>query len=96
MNTQNNTALIQTEEIISERRSKPVATCVDTALQLFFMDLQGQQPTELYEMVLQEVEAPLLRHVMTYTRGNQSKAARMLGLNRATLRKKLEKYDLNT
>ena len=45
-------------------------------------------------MVVAEVELPLLRAVMSYTRGNQSKAAEVLGINRSTLRKKLEKYGL--
>jgi len=46
-------------------------------------------------MVISEVELPLLKAVMNYARGNQSKAAEVLGINRSTLRKKLEKYDLN-
>ncbi len=87
-------ALLTTTDIAEERRSKPLAACVDTALKLYFMDLDGNKPSELYEMLLQEVEPPLLRHVMDYSRGNQSKAARILGINRATLRKKLEKYSL--
>jgi Fis family transcriptional regulator len=45
-------------------------------------------------MVLQQVEEPLLRLVMTYVNGNQSKAAECLGLNRGTLRKKLQTYNL--
>ena len=57
--------------------------------------LDGQDPEELYELVLSEVEAPLLEEVMTYTRGNQTRAATMLGINRGTLRKKLKKYGMN-
>jgi Fis family transcriptional regulator len=45
-------------------------------------------------MVLEEVEPPLLRAVLRHTRNNQSKAARMLGLSRGTLRKKLKQYGL--
>ena len=45
-------------------------------------------------MVLAEVEAPLLETVMEFTRGNQTKASTLLGLNRGTLRKKLKKYGL--
>jgi Fis family transcriptional regulator len=48
----------------------------------------------LYELVLGEVEPPLLRTVMEYTRGNQSRAAEILGINRGTLRKKLKTYGL--
>jgi Fis family transcriptional regulator len=45
-------------------------------------------------MVLREVEEPLLREVMTFHEGNQSRAATALGINRATLRKKLSIYGL--
>ena len=56
--------------------------------------LDGQMATEVYQMVLAEVEAPLLEEIMTYTRNNQTRASRMLGLNRGTLRKKLKMYGL--
>jgi Fis family transcriptional regulator len=79
-----------------ERRKKPLCSCIDSALRLFFSDLDGHQPPrDLYQMVISEVELPLLKSVMDYTRGNQSKAAEILGINRSTLRKKLEKYNLN-
>jgi len=45
--------------------------------------------------VLSEVEAPLLDIIMQHTRGNQTRAANMLGINRGTLRKKLKKYGMN-
>ena len=68
--------------------------CVEHAMDDFFYDLDGQHCTGLYQLVLHEVEAPLLTAVMKYTRNNQSKAAEMLNLNRGTLRKKLKQYDL--
>jgi Fis family transcriptional regulator len=78
-----------------ERRKRPLCSCIDTALQRFFTDLDGHMPPrDLYQMVLGEVELPLLKSVMDYTQGNQSKAAEVLGINRSTLRKKLEKYGL--
>ncbi|MGJ7381644.1 DNA-binding transcriptional regulator Fis, partial [Morganella morganii] len=57
--------------------------------------LNGQDVNELYELVLAEVEQPLLDMVMQYTRGNQTRAALMMGINRGTLRKKLKKYGMN-
>jgi len=78
-----------------ERRKKPLSTCVSTAIELYFKDLDGHKAKDLYQMVISEVEQPLLAAVMQYARGNQSRAAEILGLNRSTLRKKLEKYDLN-
>ena len=50
--------------------------------------------TDVYNLVLTEVEAPLLETVMNYVKGNQTKASELLGLNRGTLRKKLKQYDL--
>ncbi|MGP4845748.1 DNA-binding transcriptional regulator Fis [Marinobacter sp. 1Y8] len=67
---------------------------VEVALSNYFEQLDGAPVTEVYQLVLSEVEAPLLEHVMQYTRNNQTKASTMLGLNRGTLRKKLKQYGL--
>lgn len=68
--------------------------CVEQALQNYFAHLEGAEVTDVYNMVLSEVEAPLLETVMQYVKGNQTKASELLGLNRGTLRKKLKQYDL--
>src|SRR5690242_2099062 len=65
-------------------------------LRRYFADLNGHDPKELYEMVLGEIEQPLLTTLMEYTRGNQSRAAAILGLNRSTLRKKLRHHKINS
>ena len=67
---------------------------VEKALRNCFVHLEGASVTDLYNLVLSEVEAPLLESVMLYVKGNQTKASEMLGLNRGTLRKKLKQYDL--
>jgi len=67
---------------------------IDNLLDQYFNDLDGNQPTAIYEMVINTVEKPLLLYIMNKTEGNQSKAAKMLGLNRNTLRKKLKQYNL--
>lgn len=67
---------------------------IKAMLEDYFRELDGHQPAEIYQMVLQEMEQPLLESVLNYTRGNQSKAAELLGLNRGTLRKKLKQYDM--
>lgn len=46
----------------------------------------------LYQLIVEEIEAPLFRTVMELTRYNQSKAARVLGVSRGTLRTKLKRY----
>ena len=68
---------------------------IDTLLDQYFNDLEGDEPTAIYEMVINTVEKPLLLYIMNKTEGNQSKAAKMLGLNRNTLRKKLKQYNLD-
>ena len=67
---------------------------VELALRNYFEHLDGQDVTDVYNMVLAEVEAPLLETVMNYVKGNQTKASELLGLNRGTLRKKLKQYGL--
>lgn len=67
---------------------------VAEAMQRYFADLDGQDTKDLYELVMAEVEPPLLSAAMNYTRQNQSRTAEILGLNRGTLRKKLKQYDL--
>lgn len=67
---------------------------VELALRNYFEHLDGQDVTDVYNMVLAEVEAPLLESVMDYVRGNQTRASEVLGLNRGTLRKKLKQYGL--
>jgi Fis family transcriptional regulator len=75
--------------------NKPLRACVEDAMKDYFMNLEGDITNDLYQMVLSEIEEPLFRSVMEYTRGNQSKAAEMMGINRGTLRKKLKMYSLH-
>ena len=67
---------------------------VRESLRQYFIRLEGQTPANLYEMVLAEVEQPMLEMVLQYTGQNQSKAAKILGISRGTLRKKMAQYDL--
>ena len=67
---------------------------VTAAVRHYLDELDGQISTDVYQMVLAEIEAPLLEEIMAYTRNNQTKASIMLGLNRGTLRKKLKQYNL--
>ncbi len=75
-------------------QSQTLRDSVAIALNKYFAHLDGQPVTDVYQMVLSEVEAPLLEAVMQYTRNNQTKASILLGLNRGTLRKKLKQYGL--
>ena len=69
---------------------------VSIAIRHYLEELDGPMATDVYEMVLTEIEAPLLAEIMRYTRNNQTKASIMLGLNRGTLRKKLKQYRLHS
>ena len=89
-----NTA-VTLDKQIEEQVNKPLRTCVEDAVEMYLKQLDGHTTTDFYQVVLQEIEEPLLRCVLKYTRGNQSKASEMLGINRGTLRKKLKLYDLH-
>jgi Fis family transcriptional regulator, factor for inversion stimulation protein len=77
-------------------RNKPLSTLTGEALDGYFRKLNGHKPGDLYNLVLGEVERPLFQAVLEYTKGNQSEAAEILGINRGTLRKKLRSYNLWT
>ncbi|MGV6858575.1 MAG: DNA-binding transcriptional regulator Fis [bacterium] len=88
----------------SETSSSPQLHCssetvrlseaVLNAIEQYFETLDGHECTNLYELVISEVERPLLKCVLHNCKGNQSRAAVMLGISRGNLRKKLNKYDL--
>ncbi len=60
----------------------------------YFSSLKGEEPRHVYDFFLDEIEEPLFVVVMKYVRGNQSEAARLLGLSRGTLRTKLKKFGM--
>lgn len=73
---------------------KTLRECVHHSMSTLFENLDGQPTTDIYEMVMAEMEAPLLESVLHHAGGNQTRASEMLGLNRGTLRKKLKQYNL--
>lgn len=76
------------------QKNQPLHDSVRQSLENYLNQLKGQTPSNLYELILGEVEAPLMQAVMEYTKGNQSRAAIVLGLSRGTLRKKLKIYGM--
>ena len=72
----------------------PLCQSVRGSLKRYFKDLNGEEPVNLHGMVMSEVEKPLLELVMERAESNQTRAAKMLGINRNTLRKKLKFYNL--
>ena len=75
---------------------KPLRDEVSKAMKKYFKQLdQKNLPIDVYQLVLKEVEPPLLNAVMEFPNHNQSKAAKILGINRTTLRTKLKKYKIS-
>ncbi len=83
-----------TKTVSQKSKNKPLSEQVRKAMKKYFAELGDTSPANVYEMVMAEVEPELLKPVMKYTNNNQSKAATALGLNRATLRKKLHRYNI--
>lgn len=79
---------------IDNSRVMPLRRYAEQVLVDYFASLNGHAPADLHQLVLREVEEPLLRIVLERAAGNQSRAAAMLGMTRATLRKKLRQFGL--
>jgi Fis family transcriptional regulator len=71
-------------------RPNELADCVRRSLERYFKDMDGEKPTSIYEMVLKNIEKPMIETVLGKAEGNQSLAAEMLGVTRNTLRKKMQ------
>lgn len=72
----------------------PLREHVATSVRRYIGDLNGSGTDNLYEIALRELEIPLFVEVLNHCDGNQSRAAAMLGIHRATLRKKLREYGI--
>ena len=79
----------------AQLQNKVLNECVRSSLEAYFERLDGFKANDLYLMVMNQVEAPMLEVVLAQTEGNQSQAAELLGINRGTLRKKLKQYHLD-
>jgi Fis family transcriptional regulator len=85
----NQTSENQTQEI------SQLSHAVKHSIRRYLFELEGTQPNNMYELVLRQIEQPLFEAILEHTKGIQSRAAEMLGLNRGTLRKKLRSYNLH-
>jgi Fis family transcriptional regulator len=75
-------------------KENEITACVRKAMDQYFTDLDGEKPGAIYDMVLGCVEKPLLEVVLHHAEGNQTKAADLLGINRNTLRKKMQTHGI--
>ena len=80
--------------VLQANRTDPLRECVRTAMTYYLRNLDGHEVNDLHEMVLGEVERPLIETVLDHTRGNQTQASRLLGMSRSTLRKKMVRYGI--
>lgn len=90
----NNSNVINLQNLKNESQNSGLSATIRSALSQYLHDLDGDNPGNIYDLVMAQVEAPLLELILQHVEGNQSKAAECLGINRGTLRKKLKTYDL--
>ncbi len=85
-------------EIIKQEEQESPDSCLSNnvrqAIKEYFEDLDGHEASDLYELFLMQVEKPFFDVVFEHSNGNLSQAAKILGLNRATLRARLRKYGI--
>lgn len=73
----------------------PLSVHVRHSVENYFSQLNGHDSSGLYALVLSEVEKPLLETALKHANYNQTKTAKILGLSRSTLRKKLDQYGIS-
>ena len=86
---------IHSSELTEESNNECLSSNVRKAVENYFADLDGHDATNLYDLFISQVEKPMFEVVMQVSRGNITRAAQMLGLNRGTLRSRLKKYGLD-
>ena len=72
-------------------RTNEIHDAVKRSLERYFKDMDGEKPTSIYDMVLKNVEKPMIELVLGQAEGNLTLAATMLGIDRNTLRKKMQR-----
>jgi len=75
-------------------KDNELSACVRKAVHDYFKHLDGERPGAIYDMVLGFVEKPLIETVLHHAEGNQTYASELLGINRNTLRKKMQIYKI--
>jgi Fis family transcriptional regulator len=80
--------------MVKKSQSTPLRDEVRKTIRQFLQDMGNTEPEHVYRKLLSEVEPPLIEEVLTFTRGNQSRAARILGMTRNTLRTRIRRYGI--
>ncbi|MBP6058461.1 MAG: Fis family transcriptional regulator [Nitrosomonas sp.] len=79
---------------MSAMKENEIASCIRKAISGYLDDLDGEKPGHIYSMVINSVEKPLIEVAIQHTKGNQTQAADLLGINRNTLRQKMKQYQI--
>ena len=74
--------------------STDLPACINAKLTRYFEQLDGEQASGIHKMVMNEVEPLVIKFILELANNNQSEASRILGVNRGTLKKKIEFYKL--
>lgn len=82
------------DEVAATTTEPSLSAFIERNVRQYFKALGDEVPSNLYEVMLHQLEKPLLTVVLEQTRGNQTRTAEILGLNRGTLRKKLKTHHL--
>ncbi len=90
----NSVVSLRTQTSPHDELQPALRECVARAVSRYLRDIGDSATGDLYRLVIDEVEAPMLASVLTHFEGNQSRAAQALGMSRATLRKKLRHFSL--
>jgi Fis family transcriptional regulator len=85
---------LRVDAVTAPETAPALSECVARAVRRYLAHSGGDCAQDLYRLVLAEVEAPMLRETLRHTDGNLTRAADMLGITRATLRKKLAEHRL--
>lgn len=80
--------------MIENNHTGTLSQTVEKSLIDYLENLDGVAPANLYDIVLNQIETPLISTVLQHCNNNQSKAALFLGISRSTLRKKISKLEL--
>ena len=95
MSAQNQTHISEQNDASNKDTISQLSQAVKHSIRRYLYELDGVKPNNMYDLVLEQIEQPLFEAILEHTKGNQSKAAEFLGLNRGTLRKKLRTYNLH-
>lgn len=83
-----------TPSVVQPATPPTLRETVRNSIRNYLEDMGGCQAEDLHQILLSEVEPPLIEEVLRFTGHNQSRTARILGITRNTLRAKLIRYDI--